>query len=122
MSETLATLAGVTLLETRTTSPSRPGRLVVTPLLDDGTDAPDTVVIQSSALGIRSIDIGFLLDDDDDMATLEAAKDAAAGVTYVDPFDNEWTVLIAEMTSSRDRPTLWDCSAHLIVVSGLDGS
>lgn len=117
-----ATLAGVTLLQTSTSGFDRPARLVITPLLDDGTDAADNVVLQSSSLGIREAQIGFSLDDDSDVAALRTAKDALTAETYADEAGNSWLVLIAELTTVRSGGDLWACTARLILESEVVGS
>lgn len=117
-----ATLDGVTIMQTSTSGFDRPGRLVITPLLDNGTFGPDNAVVQSSALGLSEARIEFTTDVDSDVATLRASKDALDEVTYVDEASTSWSVLIAELTTTRSGARLWDCSARLIVVPEVVGS
>lgn len=117
-----ASLMGVTIMQTSTSGFSRPSRITLTPLLDDGTDADDMVVLQSSAKGIREAQIGFNTDDDSELDTLRAAKDSLASGTYQDENGDSWTVILAELTSTRVGSALWDCTARLLVPPVTAGS
>ena len=117
-----ASLMGVTIMQTSTSGFARPSRITLTPLLDDGTDADDMVVLQSSAKGIREASIGFVTDDDSELDTLREAKDSLAAGTYQDENGDSWTVILAELTSTRVGSSLWDCTARLLVPPVTAGS
>ena len=117
-----ATLLGVPIMQTSTSGFARPSRVVQTPLLDDGTDADDQVVLQSSAKGIREAQIAFVTDDDDDVADLRDMKDSLVSGTYVDEAGTSWTVILAELTTTRSGHDLWDCTARLLVPPVVEGS